>query len=344
VTAEPPIFHIFGDETSHTGHPFLVYGTMDCSREKLPTIIGLLTAALKGRREFKWSGELSRDLDRFVDTIFQCRAKHGLSFRCMVVNTRHTDHRKYNEGDHLLGLEKYIFYHLLGYARRLPKASPARFCVALDKIKDKHTFEALQRSLNFRVRNELGRKYDLFPDLIAVESHTQILVQAADILAGCIAWVWNERYTNSSDPDRVALATRIAQRVNLPVMAYAKADGVERKSFLNFGYPTLPHQEHRFAIWEMYLRAREEQDLRAKSGEQLACFPVGTTYNDLKEQRFKVEVRCLRCSRRNPNFLVPDPTFGNRLLTDRYRPKCSECRKPGVLLLRPDPLKGGVAQ
>jgi hypothetical protein len=116
---DTPIFHIFGDETCHTGHPFLVYGTMDCPRENLPTIRGLLTEALKNRREFKWSGELSRDLDGFVDTIFKCRAKHGLSFRCMVVNTRHSNHNKYNEGDPLLGLEKYIFYHLLGYARRL---------------------------------------------------------------------------------------------------------------------------------------------------------------------------------------------------------------------------------
>ena len=48
---------------------------MDCPRENLPTIRGLLTEALKNRREYKWSGELSRDLDGFVDTIF----KEGLS-------------------------------------------------------------------------------------------------------------------------------------------------------------------------------------------------------------------------------------------------------------------------
>lgn len=339
MTVDPPIFHIFGDETCHTGHPFLVYGTMDCPRENLPAIRGLLTEALKNRREYKWSGELSRDLDGFVDTIFKCRAKHGLSFRCMVVNTRHSNHNKYNEGDPLLGLEKYIFYHLLGYARRLPKGSPARFCVALDKIKDKHTFETLKRALNARVRNELGRTYDMFTDVLAVESHSQILVQAADVFAGCIAWVWNEKYSKESDPDRVALATRVAERLDLPVMAYAKADGVERGSFLNFGYATLPHQEHRFAIWEMHLRGREEEELRAKSAKQLACFPPGTTYNDLKDQRFKVEMRCLRCDRRNRNFLEIAPRYGHHLLTDKHRPKCAECHKRGVLLLNPDPLK-----
>lgn len=216
MTLQQPIFHIFGDETSHTGHRYLVYGTIDCPREQVPTITGLLNAALKGRKEFKWSGELSRDLASFVDTVFKCRTKHGLSFRCMVVNTRHSDHRSYNEGDAYLGLEKYIFYHLLGYARRLPPTIPARFCVVLDKLKDKHRFEALHRSLNFRVRKDRIRPYDMYTDVIGVESHSQVLVQAADVLAGCVAWVWNEHYKNASDPDRIALATQIAERANLP--------------------------------------------------------------------------------------------------------------------------------
>jgi hypothetical protein len=58
LPAPSPVFHIFGDETSHTGHQYLVYGTIDCPREELPTITALLNQAKREGREFKWSGEL----------------------------------------------------------------------------------------------------------------------------------------------------------------------------------------------------------------------------------------------------------------------------------------------
>jgi hypothetical protein len=48
---------------------------INISREELPTITALLNQAQRERREFKWSGELSRDLDNFVDTVFLCRTK-----------------------------------------------------------------------------------------------------------------------------------------------------------------------------------------------------------------------------------------------------------------------------
>jgi hypothetical protein len=340
MAAEGNTIHIFGDESSQRGHKYLAYGTMDCPRSQLPTITALLNGTKKNRREFKWSGELSRDLTAFVDTIFVCRTKHGLSFRSMVVNTSHSDHRKYNEGDAYLGLEKYIFVHLLGYARRQHMTSTTRFAVTLDKLKDNHQFDRLRRALNSRVRNESGRHYDMYSEVIGVDSHTHILVQAADVLTGCVAWVWNKRYEKQSDPERVALAEQIARLANLGLTDRAKTDGVKHGHYMNFGYSTWRHQEtHGFAIWELNLRKEMEAELRSLSIEQLACFPPDMTFAALAERGVKPVMRCIRCDRRNPNILELIPSFSQRPLSDRYRPKCQTCNKRGILLLRPDPLK-----
>src|SRR3954470_19584101 len=84
---EPPKFHIFGDESSQTGHKYLVYGTVDCQRGDLPTITAYLNECLRGRTEFGWEGGISYDLLNFVNVIFACRSNLGLNFRCVVVNT-----------------------------------------------------------------------------------------------------------------------------------------------------------------------------------------------------------------------------------------------------------------
>jgi hypothetical protein len=335
MTTEPYKVHIFGDETSHTGHDYLAYGTMDCPRAELPAITSLLNEAKKGRREFKWSGEMSRDLEHFVDTIFLCRSRHELSFRCMTVKTAHADHHKHNDGDAYLGLEKYIFFHLLGYARRQHVTSNTRFYVVLDKLKDKHTFDGLRRALNFRVRNESGRLFDMYPDVIGVESHTQVLVQAADVLAGCVAWVWNKHYEKRSDSKKVALAQKIATLANLDLSTTARADGVRRGHYLNFGYPTRRNQEtHGFAIWEMNLIKEIESEARKKALEHLANFPSDMTFAELAERGFKIGIQCLKCNRRSANLFEFAPSFGRRHLSDKHRPPCKICQKPGILTLR----------
>src|SRR5215217_5258073 len=93
------------------------------------------------------------------------------------------------------------------------------------------------------------------------------MVQAADVLAGCVAWVWNRQYDNEKvDPRRIAFAQLIATQADLRVSPDAQKDGIERRHYLNFGYPTLPFQESKgFTIWKMNFRLDEEREARAEA-------------------------------------------------------------------------------
>lgn len=341
TSTSPPVTCIFGDETSHTGHHFLVYGTIDCPKDKRDTIVGILKPLLKGRTEFKWSGDLSRDLNEFVRAIFRCRAEHQLWFRCVVVNTRHADHKKYSGGDASLSLEKWIYNHLLGFARRLSADDQTVFEVTLDKIKEKEEFPALKASLNNQAQNIIGR-YPVFTDVTGVDSDTDILVQAADVLAGCVAWVWNCRYNKKSDPHRIALAELIASLADLYVTAPARAHGIKhRGNYLNLGYETTRPFENGFCIWELYLnRDRQtEMDLMQISIEQRQLFAPKATWADVRD-KFKLVLRCVRCERSERDYLGKNPNYEKREVWERHRPVCKNCLKPtGILTLWPDPRK-----
>ncbi len=171
--------HIYGDESSHGGqHKFLVYGTVSCDRNSVPEILARLEKATGGKQhEWKWSGKHYRELyPDFVKAIFDCRNRFGLRYRSLVVSARHARHSEYNNHDPDLGLEKYIFLHLNHYAKT--HKGDVRFSVLLDKRTSKYSAETLKRSLNARDKGERQRAYEIFEDVLDVDSKSSRLVQA----------------------------------------------------------------------------------------------------------------------------------------------------------------------
>lgn len=193
MSTRNPAIHdhfIFGDESSRTAHEFCVVGTIDCPREHVEKIKTRLNVALKGHSEYAWRRDPSRELDYFVDEIFHFIGRGQWWFRCMVVKMRHANHQKFSHGDRDLSLEKFIFQHLLGFARRQADFEKlTRFYVELDNRTDKYKGPAQKATLHHRFGNETGHQWEIFADVTDVDSKAQIMVQAADVLAGCVAWV-----------------------------------------------------------------------------------------------------------------------------------------------------------
>jgi hypothetical protein len=336
MATEPSAVHdhfIFGDESSRTAHRYLVVGTMDCAREHVEEIITRLNVALRGHSEYAWSRNPSRDLNHFVEEIFFFIKRRQLWFRCMVVNMHHADHGKYSEGDKDLSLEKYIFQHLLGFARRkadLEKLS--RFYVQLDNRTERYKGPAQKAALNHRFRNETGHNWEIFADVQDVDSKSQVMVQAADVLAGCVAWVWNRQYANEKvDPARVAFAELIAAQADLPLSPDAQLDGIKRRHFLNFGYPTLGFQETKgFTIWKMNFRLAEEREAKAAARKIYARYGSAATLGEVSKD-YQIGAICFECTRSKPDIL---PNVAGRTLKDKYRPTCGRCHRKGYLLFR----------
>lgn len=330
--------HIYGDESSHTGnHKFLVYGTMSCERHNVGKILERLEEARQGRDlEWKWSEPHHRELyPGFVKAIFKCRDDLGLRYRCMVVNTRHARHREYNNSDPDLGLEKYIFYHLLDYARR--QKAEAEFHVLLDERTPKYTAETQKRALNARDRADNRRTHELFSVVRDVKSTESRLVQAADVISGAVAYVMNERYRAPTvSPQKLALAELVAKLAAIPCVGPARRLGIRTGDLRSLAMPTFWNTTNDcgFSSWHLHLRTDEEKKLKTLSKEQFTPFSRSQTYGHIADQGFRIVLECARCDHRNADYLSIRPAFANRALKDRPLPACGKCGRGGIVLLK----------
>ena len=332
---------IFGDETSHTGgHEYLVYGTMFCDSENVQPVLDTLVASLGGR-DFERSWNDNRFLHlyiKFVDAIFDCRKKYGLKFRCVVVNSRQSDHKKYNKSDPALGLEKYIFLHLMTYARDVPKGDPSLY-VYLDKRSSRYTGETQKIVLNRRDRLEHGRKTEIFKLVKDVESDESRLVQAADVLAGAVAWVWNKRYDEEPGKHKATLARHIASKAQIPVPEAHLRNKIAPGDLLTLGHPTLPFAGNKgFHIWALDWEHEHIQEMTLRSKAQLAFFPPTMRIAEIGS-RYKIDLVCPRCEKSVRDLANIYPQVAKRTLAEAPTPVCSDCRikTKGLLFIRPDP-------
>lgn len=248
---------IVGDESSHTGHHYLVYGTVTFRETRREAIEKRLRAAVPpAPLDFERSWNDKRYLGlyiNFVDAIMRSRNDHGLSFRCTVVDTHQARSPAYRTDDPDRSLERYIYHHLLGFARRSLAPETTRFVVTLDQSPLRRSADVQKITLNHAFKRDTNRDIDIFDSVVDGDSETDLFIQAADVLTGAVAWVWNKRgaKANASKHKR-ELAAHVAKRARLhPDRAVAQR-GVKRGDVEALGIPTLPHHEsHGFAIWHL---------------------------------------------------------------------------------------------
>jgi hypothetical protein len=338
--------HIFGDESSHKGKTrFMVHGTVSCQEQNLTKIMSALEFP-DFDHEFHWkrSGSHLDEHIRFVNAIFDCIRRYGLRFRCIFVNTQHMRHREYNESDPDLGLEKYIYKQLLRYALEYVHGT-GRFHVTLDAGREKKfPPEVKCRMLNAGYRKHSGFGHDAFLSVGVKSSKESRMVQAADVLAGAVAWVQNERYLDKdAGIKKERLARRVAECARLPIVhPLAKRAGLERgKDYRIFHYPTYRYADDKgFSIWDFDLTRDVREDQERESKDQLgAIINRQTKFGDLPSMGYHVRLMCAYCNNEVRND-PPDPQFDNHRITAVYRPKCVKCGRPRVVLLHPDTRDG----
>jgi hypothetical protein len=322
----------------------MVYGTVSCHEGQL----GYIAKALEFpdfHHEFHWKRSGFLDEHKlFASAIFHCMKRHGLKFRCIVVNTRHMKHREFNQSDPDLGLEKYIYRQLLRYALNNKNAN-SRFHVTLDAGREKrYPPEQKQRMLNLGYKKESSFTHSPFLSVGTMSSKDSRFVQAADVLSGAVAWVWNKRYTDlEKGVKKEGLAQHIAAEAKLPVKhPLAIQRRVVPGHYLTLGYETYEFAERWISIWDFDLTREKRREQQALSTAQLSAIPdQTTTWGSLPGLGYSVRLACAYCNDQLPNS-PPDPKFEDHRITARYRPRCQECGRACVPLLDPDPRHGGL--
>lgn len=336
--------HTFGDESSHDGDHYVVYGTVSCNAAKLEEVTERL-AFPKFKHEFSWKRSgFADDHEKFVKEVFSLiRQRRWLTFRCIVIRASHMKQKKYKQNDSDLALERAIYRQLLRYAIKQPDAV---FHIVLDEGREKRfPPEDKQRMLNAGYRKKSGCARDPFLSVRTMVSKNSRFLQAADVLSGAVGWVRNKRYLDKEQgPKKGRLARYVATKANLPAPnAHAKARGIKMGDYLTLDYSTSEIVDRNgFAIWDFDLTAGERRKQEEISTTQIALIPgPDTRWKDLPSKGFRARLACAYCENSVRNFLL-DQKFADLRLTGKYRPTCGECGRKRVPLILPDPRKEGV--
>ena len=337
---------IYGDESSQQKR-HIVYGTVACEAADVPLIVAHLDAAIGSHRhELKWNS-VGRDnyaiYESFATTLFDwiIRRKR-LRFRSIVIDGQKANYKQFSGGDRALGLQQFIFALLYTYAQD-HKHRDASVAVYLDHSDQRYSLDFQRQYLNRRDRSEHGRSYDLFTVVEPVESKNHRLVQAADLIAGAIAFVTRKDHlAQHTGQEKKDLASYIAELAQIPVIdRYAKRKGIKPGDIETLGIGTPSHAGLKgVGIWHLDWGAQHEIELRKMSKDQLAHFPKNQTFEDIKRQGYIPYVVCPRCQRRHEDILRDAGQLGHRRISDPLRLRCinRRCHADGIVLLEPDPL------
>lgn len=222
------IYNLYCDESRHTSDPsqnFAVIGVLQCPRKdktRLVHRIHSLMSLHNVRSEFGWK-KISKNRTIFYNTLLELFVEEpNLNFRCIVVDKRALDHDKWNDGDKELGFYK-LYYQLLVHWLKPGN----EYYVYLDWQQNSCStrFETLRQIL---VHKLTGRAK--ISCLEPVTSHTQPLIQLADLLMGAVGYQWNSL---DQKPERSEFKTAFAQQLatNLGRYNLIEATGPNEQKF-----------------------------------------------------------------------------------------------------------------
>jgi len=216
---------VFIDETSQSGHRFLVLGGLTIpyylSEEFDAYIAKARTRKLALRlndkmalSEMGWNDIGKGDFDvyqKVMEAYFsfaQTRLKTTLTkfeFHCSVIDT-HTRGRHYSGKRGELGFNREIYFHCMTIARR---HRYNLFNVYPDERSTDQSMEQMRKILNYGARREDRARPTAFRRLQFRKSHESQAIQISDLIIGAVAYRLNGHYDRPGGDDKKALCEYI---------------------------------------------------------------------------------------------------------------------------------------
>jgi hypothetical protein len=263
---EPPLFHIFCDESRQTGSRYMVIGGMLVSSTDLPFYLEKIRKFRideNWTHRFKWEkvptkASLLSKYFRFLDFVFD--KPHCLSFKCLFVDTTTFERGKDTEEVRFYKL----YYNLLVHSFGKVIQPNNRCVVTFHRRTTTYKLGDLLHILN----NGLRKKYSCSNNLVkAVESSDlrgSEMLQLADVLIGAIGYEINEYHL-----------ARGASLGKIKLMEYIKY-----RTGLQTFFESTPHYKKHFSIWNFKFNSRKNENAPSSTPVR-----IRTTSREVSDQK-----------------------------------------------------------
>lgn len=244
--------YIFIDESRITKRDrFQLFGSFWIPREKHDEFRmkywQLWDSEFPSRSELHWVKVSKGKIETYKKFIDFFATFPGADFRCMVLDSRAIDYKKYHDGDKELGFYKFLYFFI---SRNIEKDQKYRnisdnYQLFLDRRKKENDIEVgklqdLKLFLNKRLLNQCFYSRGVVRNVEATDSKISPEIQIADILMGAIGYSWEGFQTS---PAKLELI-----------------DHIEKTFGLKLSFPT-PYLSEKINIWKFEFN-NEKQEKR----------------------------------------------------------------------------------
>ena len=211
---------VYIDESSHTGHHYLVIGGIIADHSESQNIsdsFAIRRCPELPHGTLKWT-KVSKSkfiaYKRVVDFFFDFEPIWRLDFHSLVVDTHFQKHGIWNEGSREIGFNKEIYQLAMKFGPLYPDKL---FHIYPDRRTTDQSTDDLRRILNLGIKKHYNDKRDWpFRRVHFREPEDSQILQMADVLSGAIAWALNghENRPNASKA-KTDLSRHILARANI---------------------------------------------------------------------------------------------------------------------------------
>ncbi|HEX4407532.1 MAG TPA: DUF3800 domain-containing protein [Xanthobacteraceae bacterium] len=223
---------IYIDETSQTGHRFLVIGGITMPKYLSTAFDAYMMKARAQTRlrahlndqmelsEIGWNEVSKSEFDAYktvMQAYFDFAQPHlrssltGFEFHCSVVDT-HVRGRKYSGKRGEIGFNREIYFHCMTIGRR---HKGNLFEVHPDQRQTEQSMDEMRKILNYGIRREFAGRPAPFRRVQFRKSHDVQALQISDIMIGAVAYRLNGHHDKGGGDDKKQLCEFILKRSGL---------------------------------------------------------------------------------------------------------------------------------
>lgn len=225
------IFHVYVDESSQTGHQFMVIGAVFCSKDAAPQIAATMEECLsrhgqRASKEFHWNELTSHTLQMYKDVLSALICftimRRKMRYRALVIEMAKVDRTLDGSRSRETVLAKFIFTLVFGFARSF--GPNIKYHVWIDKradsLEDLEMDQRTLHSLNNEAKSKFGWEQGPFASVKFVDSKKSRLIQAADMITGAVAYETNQKHkASNASKHRTALLQHVIACSTLKTLA-----------------------------------------------------------------------------------------------------------------------------
>lgn len=203
--------YIFCDEAAIKENFFVIGGLYGDKIKILNTIKDILELKRKYHLEsheikfIKCNNNQKLELyTEIIKVIFE----NKLDYRCCIFDSTQINHKKYNNCENYEKVGFYKLYYQVLYFNFM-KSNPKKFKIFIDERNNKSNNINL---INLKSCLNGLNLYDKVKTLVEIDSHKCLLIQASDLISGCIGMVANQRNTKQY---KIQLGKNLSEIVKL---------------------------------------------------------------------------------------------------------------------------------